>query len=323
MSDYVLKGAEKTLIDSIKFPHEIRLVNIGKCIGDTTEDNFILTLIVNKNGGKSPLVLLHGFTSGIGLWCLNFDALAEDRPVYAMDLLGFGSSSRPHFNTDANVAEGEMVKFVEEWRKGVKLDQDFILLGHSMGAFVAAAYALRHPDKVSHLILADPWGFSTRPSNAQGIVFNMLQRFPKLNPLKFMRSSGPTLGPQLVKCVRLDIGHLYGKFFPVSVIAQYIYDCNAKPPTGEHCFYSMMDSFRWAKHPMRDRICKLKQSIPLTFIYGELSWVDKSPGEFIKEKRVGCLVYIHIIKGARHHVYAEKPEKFHEHVLDACQKADN
>jgi abhydrolase domain-containing protein 5 len=63
-----------------------------------------------------------------------------------------------------------------------------------MGAFVAAAYALCHPDKVSHLILADPWGFSTRPSNAQGIAFNMLQRLSKLNPLGFMRFSGPTLG---------------------------------------------------------------------------------------------------------------------------------
>ncbi len=55
-----------------------------------------------------------------------------------------------------------------------------------------------------------------------------------------------------------------------------------------------MDSFRWAKHPMRDRICALKHSIPLTFIYGELSWVEKNPGEFIKEKRVGSLVDIHV-----------------------------
>lgn len=68
------------------------------------------------------------------------------------------------------------------------------LLLHSMGAFVAAAYALCHPDKVSHLILADPWGFSTRPSNAQGIAFKMLQRLSKLNPLGLMRSSGPALG---------------------------------------------------------------------------------------------------------------------------------
>jgi hypothetical protein len=45
---------------------------------------------------------------------------------------------------------------------------------------------------------------------------------------------------------------------------------------------------------MRERICELKHRLPLTFIYGELSWVDKSPGEFIKEKRVGSSVAIHV-----------------------------
>ncbi len=35
------------------------------------------------------------------------------------------------------------------------------------------------------------------------------------------------------------------------------------------------------------------------------------------------LYYLKIIEGARHHVYAEKPEKFHTHVLAACQLADN
>jgi hypothetical protein len=56
-----------------------------------------------------------------------------------------------------------------------------------------------------------------------------------------------------------------------------------------------MDSFRWAKHPIRDRIiCELKDNIYLTFIYGELSWVEKNPGEFIKKKRVGSRVDIHV-----------------------------
>ena len=63
-----------------------------------------------------------------------------------------------------------------------------------MGAFIAAAYALCHPDKVSHLILADPWGFSTRPSNTPGITLNILQRLFKFNPLGLMRYSGPVLG---------------------------------------------------------------------------------------------------------------------------------
>jgi pimeloyl-ACP methyl ester carboxylesterase len=41
--------------------------------------------------------------------------------------------------------------------------EEFILLGHSLGGFLCASYALRYPQRVKHLILADPWGMTQRP----------------------------------------------------------------------------------------------------------------------------------------------------------------
>jgi len=55
-----------------------------------------------------------------------------------------------------------------------------------------------------------------------------------------------------------------------------------------------MDSYRWAKYPMKERICKLRKNLALTFIYGQLSWVDRNPAEFIKVKRVESSVDIHV-----------------------------
>lgn len=48
----------------------------------------IWTISLNEESSKTPIVLLHGLGSGVALWCLNLDALAIHRPVYAIDVLG-------------------------------------------------------------------------------------------------------------------------------------------------------------------------------------------------------------------------------------------
>ena len=59
---------------------------------------------------------------------LNLDTFAAERPVYAVDLLGFGKSSRPSFSENPQEIEDQYVTFLEEWRKVMKLDK-MILLG--------------------------------------------------------------------------------------------------------------------------------------------------------------------------------------------------
>lgn len=119
-------------------------MDIGPTVGPSDK---IWTICLNEDAPKTPLVLLHGLGSGVALWCLNLDSLANSsRPVYAIDLLGFGRSTRPHFSNDAMEAEKQMIRAVEEWRREMKLE-NFILLGHSMGGFLAASYAITYPDR--------------------------------------------------------------------------------------------------------------------------------------------------------------------------------
>lgn len=56
--------------------------------GSFGNDNKIWTILLNEESKNTPLVLLHGFAAGLCFWCLNFDTVAKDRPVYAIDLLG-------------------------------------------------------------------------------------------------------------------------------------------------------------------------------------------------------------------------------------------
>lgn len=91
-------------------------------------------------------------------------------------------------------AEQQMVESLEEWRKQVNLDK-FILLGHSFGGFLATSYAINYPDRVKHLILADPWGFSDSTKREFPLWLKvlrlMLYPFSYLNPLATVRAAGP------------------------------------------------------------------------------------------------------------------------------------
>lgn len=153
-------------------------------------------MCLNTESKKTPVVMIHGMGSGVGLWVLNLRSLSTYRPVYAFDALGFGRSSRPSFSKDAMLAELEFIEAIEEWRQQMQLDK-FILMGHSLGGFLAASYAHRYPDRVRHLVLVDPWGFMERPPESERrltvpvwvrVIATMMTPF---NPFAALRAAGP------------------------------------------------------------------------------------------------------------------------------------
>ena len=140
--------------------------------------------------------MVHGFGCGIPQFYKNFDHLHSNRKLYAIDLPGFARSTRVEFTPDAERCEQEFVDYIEKWREGVGLDK-FILLGHSLGGFLSCAYAMRHPSRVRHLILDDPWGFPHKPSQIdvgrrRRLVYKAATVYTrKFNPLSLIRVAGP------------------------------------------------------------------------------------------------------------------------------------
>jgi cardiolipin-specific phospholipase len=120
---------------------------------------------------EENLVMLHGYGAGLGFFYRNFESLsrAEGWKVYALDLLGMGRSSRPAFKIHAKDKEGKIqeseswfIDALEEWRIKRGLDK-FTLLGHSLGGYLAVAYALKYPGHLNKLILASPVGIPEDP----------------------------------------------------------------------------------------------------------------------------------------------------------------
>lgn len=283
-----------------------------------------------------PLVLVHGFGAGVGIWALNLDSLSSNRKVYAFDVLGFGRSSRPKFDKSEEV-EWQIVQSFEWWRREVGLEKKFILLGHSFGAYLALSYALHFPDKIAHLILADPWGIPSQQTVTQQqgtgsqvtvptwvrIAARLV--FKSFSPLAILRAAGPW-GPALVQKTRPDIKRKFEGLFGTEhadLILDYIYHCNAQDnPSGELAFKSLTAGLGWAKYPMIQRIAELHPDINLTFIYGARSWIDRQPALQIKCLLSDRSVDVHVIQGAGHHVYADKHELFNELVNSTCQEVE-
>uniref|UniRef100_A0A182J3G5 AB hydrolase-1 domain-containing protein n=1 Tax=Anopheles atroparvus TaxID=41427 RepID=A0A182J3G5_ANOAO len=317
-----LEEVEETLLSALRKPFESVFVEIGQCVG--TNDK-IRTVALNRESDNIPVLLLHGLGAGVGLWVLNLDAIAEHRPMYAIDILGFGRSSHPKYDPDPIAAERQFVASIEAWRQAVGLEKMYIL-GHSMGGYLACSYSLAHPERVAGLILADPWGFMETPARIKRKYWvRILYRTArKMNfyPLTVVRMAGPTAS-WILSRRRTDITSRFEAIVPDGrIVADYLHLVNAQKPSGETGFCAIQKNFGWPINPMLRRVDQIEPTIPMTFIYGSESWIDFEAGKVTKEKRPGSHVEVKIIDQASHNLYADFPEIFNQHVNDACATYD-
>ncbi|XP_034552793.1 1-acylglycerol-3-phosphate O-acyltransferase ABHD5 isoform X1 [Notolabrus celidotus] len=293
-----------------------------------SNENHLWTLTLSSDHvkHKTPIVLLHGFGGGVGLWAQNLEALSQRGPVYAVDLLGFGQSSRPQFSKDTQEAEEQFVESIEQWRAETGLES-MILLGHNLGGYLAVSYSIKYPHRVKHILLVEPWGFPERPNTVEADrpipvwIKALGAMFSPFNPLAGLRVVGP-LGPTLVQTLRPDFKKKFSSMFSDNTVSEYIYHLNVQTPSGETAFKSMTVPYGWAKRPMLQRMDKLQSEIPITIIYGSRSSIDSNSGSTIKEMRPSSHVEIITIRGAGHYVYADQPEDFNHRVVQVCEKFD-
>lgn len=278
---------------------------------------------MNTDNPNTPIVLLHGYISALAFWMLNLDEFAAHRPVYAIDLLGFGRSSRPNFSTCAHEIEEQFVMFLERWRESMNIPK-MILLGHSLGGFIASCYALKYPDRVEHLILADPWGYCAAPDINEHSFFRrmFLRIFTKIPPFRMVRAAGP-FAPRFLSTTRQDIVGKFESFFEdrhKRAVSEYIYHCNNVSISGERAFHRLLKNGPWPEFPigekMRNKICN---RIPMTFIYGVNSWIDSSYGQLIKDSRPDSYTQLHVMHDAGHKVFSDNETIFNQLVIEACQ----
>lgn len=101
---------------------------------------------------KPTLLLIHGYTASTYVWHTVAPILAESGfRVIAIDLIGFGYSSKPDWFDYSIVSQARIIsRFMN--RLGIGRA---ILVGSSYGGAVAATVALDYPERVEKLVLVD------------------------------------------------------------------------------------------------------------------------------------------------------------------------
>jgi pimeloyl-ACP methyl ester carboxylesterase len=99
-------------------------------------------------GDASPVVFVHGLGGRWQNWLENIPRIARLRRVVALDLPGFGHSQMP----TEPVSMTYYADVIERVCDRLELD-GVVLVGNSMGGFIAAEMALRFPTRVERIAL--------------------------------------------------------------------------------------------------------------------------------------------------------------------------
>lgn len=108
---------------------------------------------VRKGGTGPALVYWHG-AGGCGRWFPHHDLLAEHFTVYAPDHPGWGGSEGPEWMDTIH----DYTLHNDSLMRALEIDRP-ILVGHSLGGWMAADFAATYPDRLKALVLVNSAGY--------------------------------------------------------------------------------------------------------------------------------------------------------------------
>ncbi|MCP4692672.1 MAG: alpha/beta hydrolase [Desulfobacterales bacterium] len=104
-------------------------------------------------GGGEDVVCVHGLTANCRCWDVIAPAIAPTHRLLAVDLRGRGLSDKPRTGYSEEHHIRDLIRVMDD----LQLERA-VLMGHSLGGYIAMGCAARHPERVKGLILLDAGG---------------------------------------------------------------------------------------------------------------------------------------------------------------------
>jgi pimeloyl-ACP methyl ester carboxylesterase len=190
-----------------------------------------------ESRGTGPaIVMVHGLAASLHDWdFLIPDLVRAGYAGYALDLLGHGASPKPS-RRDYKMAW--LFDHFDRWLDSLKRSDPFVIVGHSLGGYLALDYARRYADRVRGLVLISPVFSATQLSPG----LRLTHRLPVVSgwlsqhtPIWFFRL--------LIDASSISAGHGLGGMYelPKQVRAQTALDYRRTAPGAYNLLRDSLD----------------------------------------------------------------------------------
>lgn len=145
----------------------------------------------SREGEGRPLVFVHSINAVASAHEMRplVRALARgDRPIFALEWVGFGHSDRPELEYTPEVLEDQLEHFLE---RVVRPAGGADVIGLSLGATYAAEVARRRPDLVRSLVALEPAGLGDDPGEVGRFWSRMVFTLPGVQRALYERLTTP------------------------------------------------------------------------------------------------------------------------------------
>eukprot|EP00347_Sterkiella_histriomuscorum_P022319 403330901 len=334
-------------LTSLKLNHEVFCLNV--CL-DEAKNDFLNTIIIdvkgrndkdgeeNKEGvinetpelplkdqqEKETIVLLHGYGGSATVFYRCFKGIGERFRFILVDLYGLGQSSRLKIDKKAikknrEAAETYFIEPLEKWRKVMGLDKKFILIGHSMGGYVAACYAMKYHENVKKLILLSPAGFSKLQDRVDSTKNTYLQKKlakgaewiweKNVSAFDLFRKMGVAVTAQYLETYfKRKMPELPRE--DCILMKDYLIQIFLFPGSGEYAVNWLIHSNGQSRDCLLTRIQCIKDKMPISFMYGDTDWMHGRKEIELSEFKLV------IIEGCGHQMHFQNPTNLIKAIFD-------
>jgi len=194
---------------------------------NTLTDEITIPTTANfvRQGEGTPVVLIHGLAASLHDWDELIPELTQHGYAsYALDLLGHGDSPKP----SSRVYQMDwMFEHFHRWFQSLQLPGPAIIIGHSLGGYLALEYARRFSAWTRSLILVNPfYSLSQLP-----LLLRRTYRHPSLSGLIVSRLP-EWMFRAVIDLTSLSMGHSSGVLhsLPERIRAQTALDYTRTAP---------------------------------------------------------------------------------------------